>query len=167
MVRLNIKMKKIIMTAPTWKRLIAFFIDYIILDAFVLFPFNKLMNQFFGTANFRDIMNFVSSNSNAGMILWTSFIMSIIAMAYFVILEMKFGQTIGKMIMKIFVIDVDKKKVDELPFPKAFMRCLGVVFMLIFPVVPIVDFGSVYFNQEGQRFLEKWSRTKTVVITAI
>lgn len=171
-VDLNIKKKTIIVNAPMWKRIVAFLIDYMILEFFILSPFNNLIENMINTNSLEDIFAIFSGNSqNLHYFVYISIFMSIIAALYFIIMEKKWGQTIGKMIMKLDIMNLEvkskKEAIGSIGFNKVLVRSIGILFLYIFPIITIADFIYAYFNKENQRWLEKATSTKTVSTTSI
>jgi len=165
---LGIKRKTIVLEASAWRRFGAFLVDYIILNAFVLFPFSNLLEKIFKTDSLADIMAIVSGDSmNVPALMYISFFMAVIALLYFAILEWRLNQTIGKIMMKIFVVSIKDKKDAKMSFFQSIVRSLGVLFLFVMPIITIIDSAIIFFNKDRQRFLEKTSKTKTVMATRI
>lgn len=160
---LGIKRKIIIMEAPIWKRVLAFLIDYIIINSFILFPFNNIMKKLLNTNDITQILSMISNNNiNTSAIIYISLFMSIMALLYFTILESKLNQTIGKIIMKIYIINIKNPKEKRISFFQAIIRGLGVFLIFTLPLITLLDAVYVYFNKDKQRFLERISKTKTI-----
>jgi uncharacterized RDD family membrane protein YckC len=164
---LKIKRKLIIVEAPIWRRVTAFLLDYIIINSLILFPFNNLMQRILKTDNIFEIMSMMGSRSgNISGLVIISLFMGMISLLYFSIIEWKSFQSIGKIIMKIFVISTNKKinnkEMPKLTFIQSVLRSLPVLFFFIFPILAMVDIISLLFNKEKLRIMEKISNTKTV-----
>ena len=154
------KEKIFICPALLWKRVIAFFIDMLIVNLVILFPFRGLLQNIIPKGHsFSEAYKFLSSGANyTSFITSISFIMSIFIIMYFLMLERKTAQTIGKMLMKIYVVsDNDNIKAWQL-----FTRNL--VFIPIFPFVLlwVLDPLFMFFTKTNQRLTEILSKTKTV-----
>jgi len=142
--------------ASNWKRLLAFLIDYMIVSIIITVPFDNLINKLIPTNDFAALVSLIETNSLPLFSIFTiSFISAIIGTLYFIILDYKLNQTIGKMIMNIFVTPTKITK------SQAVIRSLGAFFMFTFPIMTLIDGIYVYFNK-GQRLFEKLSNTKTV-----
>jgi uncharacterized RDD family membrane protein YckC len=164
------KKKKFVAIASPWKRSLAFIIDYLILNSFVLFPFNNLIGKFYSASNLKEMIGlFTNHNTNIKPLIYISTAMTIITVMYFVLLELKYNQTIGKMLMNIYVVDgIDQKvKTSHIKIGQSIARNISVVFLYFLPPIWLLDAVYVYMNKEGQRFCEKLSRTKTVEIAII
>ena len=156
------------MPAPSWKRVVAFLIDYLIVNSFIVFPFNSLLKKIIKTDDLATIFQMISQNSvNIKALIYVSIFMSIMAFLYFVLLESRFNQTIGKIIMKIQAVDIMQKPSVPLGFSKTFKRNLSVLFLYSFPIVTLFDAAYALFNADRQRLFEKISMTKTVSFTEI
>jgi len=159
---LGIKRKTIIMEAPVWKRVLAFLIDYIIINSLIIFPFNNLMEKILNTSDISKILSMISNNNiNTSALIYISLFMSIMALLYFAILESKLNQTIGKIIMKIYIINTKNPK-ERISFFQAIIRGLGVFLIFTLPIITLLDAAYVYFNKDKQRMLERVSKTKTI-----
>lgn len=146
--------------ALIWKRIAAFFIDMAIINLFVLFPFRKLFESIVPKDySFSEAYKFLSSSADfTGFISLVSFIMSIFIILYFYLLEKKMQQTIGKAIMKIYVISGN----NELKKWQLLVR--NIVFIPLFPFILLwlADPLFMLFNKSNQRLSEILSRTKVV-----
>ena len=160
------KKKTIQIEAPAWRRLIAFGIDYIILSTFILFPFERLLQRHIGDSSISGIITAMQAGHiNITAIIFTSVLMSIIAFLYFVILEARFKQTIGKIIMKIEITHIKQSTVIKLN--QVVIRTLVIIAVYIAPIVALVDAIPALFTKEKQRFLERISNTKTIMKVSI
>ncbi len=161
MKRLNLpKEKTFIGPALIWKRIAAFFIDMAILNLFVLFPFRGLFKGIIPKDySFSETYKFLSSSTDYTSFLTSvSFIMSILIILYFIMLERKIGQTIGKMLMKIYVVS-DTKTLNTWQ-----LLVRNLVFIPIFPFVLLwlIDPLFMFFNKTNQRLSEVLSKTKVI-----
>lgn len=161
MKQLNLpKEKSFIGPALIWKRIAALFIDIIILNLIVLFPFRGLFQGIIPKEySFSEAYKFLSSSTNyTSFITSVSFIMSVLIILYFLLLERKMSQTVGKMIMKIYVVG-DNKTLNTW---QLLMRNL--VFIPIFPFVLlwVLDPLFMFFTKTNQRLSEILSKTKVV-----
>lgn len=163
--QLNIKKKTIIIDAPVTRRVIAFLIDFIILNAFVLFPFNKVRDKIFAASSISQGMSMISDliahPEALRPMLWLSVLMGVVIMLYFMVLEAKYNQSIGKMLMNIFVINDEKGK--QISYMQSMLRSAS----LIVDVVFIIDIVYAAFNSGKQRLFERLSKTRTIAITQI
>ena len=184
MKRLNLpKERTFIGPALLWKRIVAFFIDVTIINLFILFPFRRLFQNIIPKDySFSEAYNLLSTSIDyTKFISSVSFAMLILVILYFFMMEGKMQQTIGKMFMKIYVVDAREKVADENARTLAFMASSrstsdnnqlkawqlltrNLVFIPIFPFVLlwILDPLFMFFTKTNQRLTEILSRTKVV-----
>lgn len=161
MKRLNLpKERAFVGPALIWKRIAAFFIDIMIINLVVLFPFRSLFQNIVPKEySFSEAYRFLSSSTSyTSYISSISFIMSILVILYFLMLEMRMGQTIGKMLMRVYVVSYS----NNLKTWQLLTRNL--VFIPIFPFVLlwILDPLFMFFTRTNQRLTEILSRTGVV-----
>ncbi len=161
MKRLNLpKERTFIGPALLWKRIAAFFIDMMIINLIVLFPFRSLFQNIIPKDySFSEAYKFLSSSTNyAGFMTSVSFIMSVLIILYFLMLEKKMSQTIGKMLMKIYVAS------DNNTLKAWQLLIRNLVFIPIFPFVLlwILDPLFMFFTKTSQRLSEILSKTRVV-----
>ncbi|MBI3036032.1 RDD family protein [Candidatus Woesearchaeota archaeon] len=161
MKRLNLpKEKSFIGPALLWKRIAAFFIDIAIINLIVLFPFRSLFQNIIPKDySFSEAYKLLSSSTDyTGFISSVSFIMSVLVVLYFFMLERKMGQTIGKMIMKVYVVS------DNNSLKPWQMLVRNIIFIPMFPFVLlwIIDPLFMFFTKTNQRLTEILSRTRVV-----
>ena len=161
MKQLNLPKERIFIgPALIWKRIAAFIIDIVILNLIVLFPFRSLFQNIIPKDySFSEAYKLLSSSTNyTSFISSVSFMISILIILYFLMLERKMGQTIGKMLMKIYVVsDTNNLKAWQL-------LTRNLVFIPIFPFVLlwVVDPVFMFFTKTSQRLTEILSRTRVV-----
>ncbi len=146
--------------ALIWKRIAAFIIDITIINLVVLFPFRSLFRDFMPKDySFTETYAMLSTSTDyTKFISSVSIAISILVILYFLFMERKMRQTIGKMIMGIYVAsDADSLKAWQL-------IARNLVFIPIFPFVLlwIVDPLFMFFTKTNQRLTEILSRTKVV-----
>lgn len=161
MKRLNLPQEKtFIGPALVWKRIAAFFIDIIIINLVVLFPFRALFQNIVPKDySFSEAYRLLGSSANyTSYISLVSFVMSMLVILYFFMLERKMSQTIGKMLMRIYVAGDNK----DLKAWQLLARNL--VFLPIFPFVLlwVVDPLFMFFTKTNQRLTEILSKTRVV-----
>lgn len=146
--------------ALLWKRIAAFFIDIVIINLIVLLPFRKLFQSIVPKDySFSEAYRLLSTSTNyTSYISSISFIMSVLIILYFLMLESKMGQTIGKMLMKIYVVS-DKNNLRTWQ-----LLTRNIVFIPLFPFVLlwIVDPLFMFFTKTNQRLSEILSKTRVV-----
>jgi len=161
MKRLNLpKERTFIGPALLWKRIAAFFIDMIVINLIVLFPFRSLFQNIIPKDySFSEAYKLLSSSTDyAGFITSVSFIMSVLIILYFLMLEIKMNQTIGKMLMKVYVVS------DNNTLKAWQLLTRNLVFIPIFPFVLlwILDPLFMFFTKTNQRLTEILSKTRVV-----
>ncbi len=146
--------------ALLWKRIAAFFIDLMIINLVVLLPFRSLFqNMMPNDYSFSEAYRLLSGSTDyTRFISSVSFVMSILIILYFVMLESKMSQSIGKMLMKIYVVS------DNKILKKWQLLTRNIVFIPIFPFVLlwILDPLFMFFTKTNQRLTEVLSKTKVV-----
>ena len=146
--------------ALLWRRIAAFFIDMVIINLVILFPFRSLFQNIIPKDySFLEAYKLLSSSTNyKGFISSVSFVMSILIILYFLMLEKKMRQTIGKALMRIYVVsDNNNLKTWQL-------LTRNLIFIPIFPFVLlwIIDPLFMFFTKTNQRLTEILSKTKVV-----
>ena len=109
--------------------------------------------------SFTEAYRLISTSTDyTGFINSVSFVMFALIILYFIMLEKKMNQTIGKMIVKIYVASDNK----DLKTWQLLVRNL--VFIPIFPFVLlwILDPLFMFFTKTNQRLTEILSRTRVV-----
>ncbi len=161
MKRLNIpKERTFVGPALIWKRIAAFLIDMAIINLIILFPFRKLFEDITPKGySFSETYSLLSSSTNyTGFVTSLSFVASILVILYFFMLEIKMGQSIGKMLMKIHVAS------DNNPVKTWQLLVRNLEFIPVFPFILLwlLDPLSMFFTKTNQRLTEILSKTKTV-----
>ena len=161
MKRLNLpKEKTFVGPALIWKRIAAFSIDIIIVNLIVFFPFRRLFENIVPKEySLAEAYRFVSSSTNySSYVNLVALVMSILLILYFSMLERKMGQTIGKMLMRIYVVSDS----NSLKAWQSLTR--SIVFIPVFPFVLlwIIDPLFMFFTKTNQRLTEVLSKTKVV-----
>ena len=158
-----LKKKQIQIEAPIWRRLAAFLFDYLILSIIILVPIDRLMQKLIPTTSIRGLMQ--ASTEAIIPLLFLLLLSGIIASLYFIIIETKLRQSVGKILMNIEIITLPKK--ETLPFRQASTRTIGVLMLYLFPLVSLVDAIYALFNKDKQRYFERITNTKVVMKTLI
>ena len=170
-----------VLPASVMKRFFAFVIDLVIINFFILGPFSSLFDSFAkSSAGFGTSYELILSSPELRASLSSAlFFITILMLLYFIVLQRKFNQTIGMMVMNVFVVKIasvpidknsmrKKKKVDpnslRLGFFDALIRNLFVVPFAPFIFLWIIDPIYLFFNKNSQRLMEVLSRTLVVEI---
>lgn len=133
-------------SASIWKRLIAYIVDFIIVNLIVTLPLRGYLNNF-------NSFNLLLSNTDKNLMAFSFFII-IVLIFYFAILEYKLGQTLGKMIVGIYVTSTHGKL--------RFTQCILRNITKPFPIVLLVDVAYMFFKQSNQRLFEVFSSTTVI-----
>lgn len=132
----------------------------LILNLVVFFPFRNLFEDFFPKEySFSEAYRMMSSSTHfTGYISAIAFVMFFLVMLYFIMLEKRMGQTIGKMIMKIYIVS----DINGLKAWQVIVRNL--VFVPVFPFILLwlIDPLFMFFTKTNQRLAEVLSKTKVV-----
>ena len=136
-----------------WKRVIAFLIDSIVISLVITYPFQGLLD--IGaesiSGSFRMLMSNITPTSQLMMVLLAS---AVLVLAYWSVLESRFSQSIGKMVMKIKV----RSTKGNLTFRQALMRNVSKISTLLL----VLDCLFMIFTKRHQRYMEKVSETEVV-----
>ena len=185
MKKLNLpKERMFVGPAMVWKRVVAFMIDMLIINLVVLFPFKGLFEEMLPkNYSFSEAYKVLSGSTDyTGFLTSVSFVMSILIIMYFYMMERKMSQTIGKMMMKIHVADARESdllasKTSKLAFNSSSLStsdnndlkawqllARNAVFLPLFPFVLlwVLDPLFMFFTKTNQRLSEILSRTKVV-----
>ena len=134
--------------ALLWKRLAAFAIDLLAIDFVIIGPF-------------RDIILALapSAKSISGSLIWIFSIISLLAFAYFFCLDYLTGQTLGKMLLNIYVVDERYRKPSFFP---AVLRNLLFIPVSPFMLLWIIDPIYLALSKNNQRLTEWLGKTRTI-----
>jgi len=145
--------------ALLWKRMVAFIIDLLVIDIVLAFPFRKIILRLSPDVGFKETYSLLMNNPEfAKTLTIVSIFISILALLYFSITEYKVKQTVGKILMNIYVVSTEKKM--------RYWQCV-VRNLFLFPVFPffllwVIDPVFLLFNKNGQRLSEVISKTRVV-----
>ena len=156
--------KSFVGPALLWKRIAAFFIDMAVINMVIFFPFRGLFQKMLPKDySFSQALNAFGSSDYYGLLNSVSIAMSILIILYFLMLEKKIGQSIGKRIMKIYVAS----DTGEFKTWQALTR--NIVFIPVFPffLLWILDPLFMFFTKTNQRLTEILSRTRVLEIYSL
>lgn len=135
-------------------------LDLTIINLIIAYPLKGYINNLLpNVSSFTETYEYLLTNQGLSYnLLSISFAISIISIAYFTILESNIGQSIGKKLLNLRVISLDKK-------PKTWKYMIRS--LLLIPVFPFIllwfiDPIYIFFNIEGQRLTESISKTKVI-----
>lgn len=149
------RLKEKIVPAHLWKRVIAYLIDIFIVNVIILFPFQS-MTKITQSSSIRESFRFFSQNTGvAQKVLLMGIVVMLMTILYWTVFEYRYGQTFGKLIMKLNVRSVLKK---NLTFAQCFLRSISKVSTLVL----VIDSIPVLMRKSHQRYLEKSSGTEVV-----
>ncbi len=145
--------------AMVWKRIAAFLIDLLVLNYVILSPlFGILTRKIPVSGSFEETFNMLNSVGMQGLVIAVSFYAALISLLYFFILEMKFGQTIGKIIMNIYIISEEK----EMKVWQVIIRSIFIFPFFPFVLLWVIDPIFMFITQDKKRLSEILSRTRVI-----
>lgn len=144
---LNVLLKS---KTPLWKRIIAYLIDILIINLIIITPFKKIINQTPNIKNISQLYSFLQTSKN---FIYISIIISILTLLYWTIFEYKFHQSIGKMLLNLYV----KSKTKKLEVWQCFVRNVTKISL------PLLALDCLYLlKTKNIRYFEKLSNTKVI-----
>jgi len=151
--------------ASIWKRLAAFIADLLIINIVIGFSFQDLLTRLIPKdLSIAEMSNYLATHPEVSKHLTTiSVFIGVMALIYFSVMELKLGQTIGKMFFNINVVSEAK----ELKYWQCIVRSLFLIPIMPFMLLWVVDPLYVMFNKEGRRLTEILSKSKVVEKYAI
>ena len=145
--------------ASLWKRISAFFIDLVILNLIVFYPFKGFIQKIIPIGSYKESYQFLMAHTKlTGTLSAISVIMALLGILYFVLLEYKLNQSVGKVIMNIYVTSEEK----QLGFWQCVVRSMFLIPAFPFIILWVLDPLSMFFTAKNQRLSEILSRTRTV-----
>jgi len=151
--------KTIVAEASILKRALAFAIDLLFVEFVILFPFSSALDEILPEdGSVYEAFSTLSSGSYDSLLSLVGLFTAIPTIAYFAILEKKIGQTIGKRLLKLYVVSQTK----ELKYWQAFVRSIFLIPVFPFVLLWIIDPIVMFFSKDRQRLSEILSRTKVV-----
>ncbi len=140
--------------ASFWKRLIAYIIDVAILSVVVSYPFRQIINNIINGKDFISTYDFFINNpEQLTKLILISIIIGVLYLIYWIILEYRLQQTIGKIIMNIQVVSETK----SLTLSQVFLRNLTKVSTLLL----VIDSLPLIFNKQ-KRIFDRLANTMVV-----
>jgi len=131
--------------ASYWKRFVAYMIDVFIIYLIIVIPFGDHLKKFDNT------FTFLQADKS---LFFISLIIVLLTLLYFVILEFKYKQTIGKMFFDIYVAS----EKGDLSLQQIILRNITKPFSIVF----IIDVAYMLFKRNNQRLFEVFSNTLVV-----
>ncbi len=149
--------KTVEVPALLWKRIVAFILDMAIVYAITFLAIGDQLGAALPEASsFAESYALLAESSTFVNLL--SIVFSILLLSYFLLLERRFGQSVGKMVMKLHVYAEGKQI--------SFWQHLGRLMFLI-PVFPltllwVADPIAMFFTKNNRRLCEIVSKTRVV-----
>ncbi len=140
--------------AKLWKRVVAYIIDSFIISFIILTPFGAAFNTGLEVKSFTDFYN-AAISSFTGDVLILALVIGALVLLYWSFLEWKFGQSVGKILLRIEVKSSKKKK---LKYMQALMRNITKLSTILL----ILDTLYMLFKKSNQRYFEILSSTYVV-----
>ena len=150
-----------------FKRFLAFVIDLIIVNIVIISPFRGRLMSYIPETSPTDTYEFLMTNPGiaqdiTGMIV----IILLFSFLYFVLFDWKLNQTVGKMILKVFVVNEMARK-KPITFWQSVVRNAELwLFLIFFPLI-LIDFIYAFFNKKKQRLAELLSKTSTIEVLSL
>ncbi len=144
--KLNLSTKNL--PAAFWKRVLAYVIDMLIINLIIISPFEGFFRKFEKTSAL-----FFKTQVNKNFLMITLVIV-LLTLAYFVLLEYLTKQTIGKMVLNIYVGSIIK----ELSLQQVVLRNITKPFSIVL----LIDIIYMFFKKTNQRLFEVFSGTIVV-----
>ena len=140
----------------TWRRYLAFLIDFLVIYFVVITPFRPFLNSLPQAKDFSQFSNLFSSEKLTSLkpLFYIALTISFLTILYWAILEYKTGQTLGKKLLSIKVTS----KENDLTFWQCFLRNISKINTLLL----ILDVFYMWYYQKNQRYLEVLSKTEVV-----
>ena len=131
--------------AVFWKRVLAYCIDLFLINVIVVWPFKSYLEKYSNYA----LLLLQTGSSTLALI---TGIVVVLTLFYFISLDYKVKQTLGKMILHLHVSSTK----GELGLGQAVLRNLTKPF----PLLLGVDTLYMFFSRSNQRLFEKFSNTE-------
>lgn len=154
------KKKTYLLNVSLPRRVLAFLIDLIILDFFVMSVYSLSVERMLPKVGFSELMTYLQATPvvlSKAILLLT--LLGLTIFAYFTYSQYKFSQTIGMHAFKLQIVSSEKKK-KEVTLSQFLIRNLHV--LPFFPFIFLWIIEPIYLAIYNERLLEKWSKTKLV-----
>jgi uncharacterized RDD family membrane protein YckC len=167
------KKRVLVMDAAPVERLLAFILDMILIKFTIFLPFEKSFASAYAAAglrnsSFNESYAFFSENPQVAQGISNAlFLLSLLVVLYFAILENKLGQTPGKMVMGIAVMSEIGWKENSMKISRAsFMQCFlrNIIFFPFLPfiIIWIIDPFLILFRKDHKKITEILTKTRTL-----
>jgi len=142
--------------APFWKRVLAYIIDSLVIS-FIVSPFQRVLKDVSETSSLVEFYTQIISTGMMVKLLYVIFIVAVITLLYWSVLEHNFTQSLGKMILRIHVRSTSKKGVT-------FWQCLLRNISKVSTFLLVADCIYMFATKQHQRYMEKLSNTEVVEV---
>ncbi len=133
--------------AAFWKRVLAYLVDFLAINLVIVFPFRSQLEKYSNNA----ILFTKIQDPTLAVI---TLLVILLSFGYFILLEYKIGQTLGKALLKLTVTS----KKEALTFKQVLVRNLTKPF----PLALVIDSAYMFLTRTNQRLFEKFSSTEVV-----
>jgi len=139
--------------APLWKRLLAYIVDALIIGILVEASFIGLSKKAFGSLSEKTFLSVAIPEITLSIIIMT-LVIAVLSLLYWSVLEYKLGQSLGKMLFKLYVVS----ETEKLTFAQALVRNIPKTSSWLL----IIDSLALLRYPYHKRFTERWSQTYVV-----
>ena len=164
--KLNLPEKRVFIgPARVWKRVLAFVLDLLVVDFFLLGFFRGVTEKMFGSnIGFGATYRVLQDNPAQAQAFMTIFmIMIMLALAYFVLLQYMTGQTVGCILFNIQVVSEEgEKRFSHAGFWQCVLRNIFLIPAVPFVFLWLIDPLYMTFARKGQRLTEWLSKTRVI-----
>ena len=154
--KLNLPKRRVVETqASFWKRTLAFLIDIFIINVVILSPFRSVIEALLPElSSTSEIINFLSSADLPISLYLIAFSIFLLVYLYFVLMDFKIGQSVGKAVMKLSV------KPKDLKLWQCLVRNLELIPFFPFAILMFLD--PIFLIFKGYRLSEHLAKTATI-----
>ena len=139
--------------APLWKRFLAYIVDISIIGIFVETSFIGLSKKAFGSLSEKTFLSAAILEITMPIVLMT-LVIAVLSLLYWSILEYKLGQSLGKMLFKLYVVS----ETEKLTLVQTLVRNIPKTASWLLIIDSLALLGYPYYK----RLTEKWSQTYVV-----
>ena len=150
------KLLKKDLSAPLWKRGLAYLVDMVIVGVVVVLPLEPTLEGLSQGSSFFGGYSFLQSNPHLALkLLVLSLAIALLTVLYWAILEYKLRQSVGKLLLGIKVVSTKK----TFTFSQCFVRNITKFTSLFL----LLDVLYMLFKGGNQRYTEVLSKTEVLV----
>tara|TARA_Y100000310_G_scaffold344346_2_gene456608 strand:+ start:11448 stop:11933 length:486 start_codon:yes stop_codon:yes gene_type:complete len=142
--------------APLWRRGIAYLIDISVVTLVVLYPLQKLLDNYTQQGSFTETFTYIQQHPQAvTQLLIISFAITLLTILYWAILDYRIRQTLGKYLVNISVVPTTKKY--------TFGQCVMRNITKFSTFLLLLDLVYLLFRGGNQRYTEVLSKTEVLI----